>query len=238
MNDGGDRWRQLTLGLFRDTGASFENFHAAGNDEALRALADWAAGQGPWCLLVWGGAGVGKSHLLQAAVRRAAERGVQTMYVPLAEARAYGAAALDGLEELDALAVDDVDALAGERDWEDALFALYNRMQSAGRRLLVSAATSPRELPLVLPDLKSRLAAALVYRLVPLSDDDKRAALIAAAAARGIGMPEAIANYLLRRLPRDWSALHSALEALDAASLSEGRSLTVPFVREVLKLED
>ena len=111
-------------------------------------------------------------------------------------------------------------------------------MQSAGRRLLVSAATSPRELPLVLPDLKSRLAAALVYRLVPLSDDDKRAALIAAAAARGIGMPEAIANYLLRRLARDWSALHSALEALDAASLSEGRSLTVPFVREVLKLED
>ena len=234
----GDRWRQLTLTLFRDIGASFENFHAAGNEEALGALADWAAGTGPWCVLLWGGAGVGKSHLLQAAVRAAAERGAQAMYVPLAEARAYGVEALEGLDELAVLALDDVEVLAGQRPWEDALFTLYNRMQAAGRRLLVSAAAPPRELPFTLPDLRSRLTAALVYRLQPLSDDARRAALVAAAAARGIGMPESVASYLLRRLPRDWPALQAALQRLDSASLSEGRSLTIPFVREVLRLED
>jgi len=234
----GDRWRQLTLTLFRDSGASFGNFHAAGNEEALGALADWARGAGPWCMLLWGGEGVGKSHLLQAAVGAAAARGAQAMYVPLAEARAYGVEALEGLEELAALALDDVEVLAGQRAWEDALFTLYNRMQAAGRRLLVSAAAPPRDLAFALPDLRSRLAAALVYRLQPLTDDDKRAALVAAAAARGIGMPESVATYLLRRLPRDWSTLHAALAKLDAASLSEGRSLTVPFVREVLRLEE
>ena len=64
------------------------------------------------------------------------------------------------------------------------------------------------------------------------------AALIATAAARGISLPDNVASYLLRRLPRDWPALHAALAMLDTASLSAGRSLTVPFVREVLRLEE
>jgi DnaA family protein len=238
MNAGGERWRQLTLGLFRDVGANFANFEAGGNVEALRAVAEWAGGAGPWCLLLWGGSGVGKSHLLQSAVRAAAERGAPSMYVPLAEALAYGVEALDGLETLATLALDDLEVLAGRRAWEETLFALYNRMQAAGGRLLVSASAAPRELPFALPDLGSRFAAALVYRLKPLSDDERRAALVAAAAGRGIHLPEAVATYLLRRVPRDWSALHAALDSLDAASLSAGRSLTVPFVREVLRLEE
>ena len=238
MSAGGERWRQLTLTLFRDTGASFDNYHAGHPPEALRALSAWAAGDGPWCLLLWGASGVGKSHLLQAAIRAAGERGAQTMYVPLREARDYGADALDGLDQLDALALDDVDATAGDRAWEDALFALYNRMHASGGRLLLSCPAAPRDLPLALPDLRSRLSAALVYHLQPLDDDDKHAALIAAAAARGIGLPETVASYLLRRLPRDWPALHAALATLDTASLSAGRSLTVPFVREVLRLEE
>lgn len=238
MSAGGERWRQLTLGLFRDAGASFGNYEAGGNVEALRAVAEWAGGAGPWCLLLWGGSGVGKSHLLQAAVRAAAERGAPSMYVPLAEALAYGVEALEGLETLGALALDDLEVLAGRRAWEEKLFALYNRMQAVGGRLLVSASAAPRELPFALPDLGSRFAAALVYRLKSLSDDERRAALVAAAAGRGIHLPEAVATYLLRRVPRDWSALHAALDRLDAASLSAGRSLTVPFVREVLRLEE
>ena len=54
-------------------------------------------------------------------------------------------------------------------------------------------------------------------------------------AARG---PEAVAAYLLRRLPRRWPELMAALEKLDQASLSAGRALSVPFVREVLELPD
>jgi DnaA family protein len=238
MSAGGERWRQLTLGLFRDVGAGFDNYHPAGNDEALSALAQWAHGAGPWCMLLWGGCGVGKSHLLQAAVRAAAERGAQAMYVPLAEALGYGVEALDGLDTLAALALDDLEVVTGRRAWEEALFALYNRMQAVGGRLLVSAAAAPRELPFALSDLRSRFAAALVYRLKPLSDDERRAALVAAAAGRGIHLPEPVASYLLRRVPRDWSALQAALARLDGASLSAGRSLTVPFVREVLRLED
>jgi len=237
MSAGSERWRQRTLALFRDAGASFEGFESAGNAEAVAATRVWAAGRGPWCVLLWGAAGVGKSHLLQAAVRELAERGARTMYVPLFELRAWGVEALDGLDELDALALDDVDALLGERAAEERLFTLYNRVQAAGGRLLLGAPAAPRELGCVLPDLKSRLAAALVFHLVPLADDARRDALVHAAAARGIALPAAVASYLLRRLPRDWAALNGALDLLDTASLSAGRPLTIPFVREVLGLD-
>lgn len=238
MSAGGDRWRQTTLALYREPGASFDRYQGAGNEEALDAAQAWAAGRGPWCLLLWGAQGVGKSHLLQAAISATAGRGARAMYVPLFELRTWGTAALEGLDQLDALALDDIDALLGDRAWEERLFALYNTMQAAGLRLLLSAPAAPRDLPCVLPDLQSRLAAVLVFHLAPLGDDAKRAALVQAAAARGIAMPDAVAAYLLRRLPRDWTALNAALDALDTASLSAGRVLTVPFVRDVLGLDD
>jgi MoxR-like ATPase len=91
-------------------------------------------------------------------------------------------------------------------------------------------------LPLGLPDLRSRLSAALVYHLIELNDEDKARALMAAAARLGMGLPETVAAHLLRRLPRDWRALHAALEQLNEASLSAGRALTLPFVRATLAL--
>ncbi len=238
MSAGGDRWRQRTLALFRDAGASFDSFEPAGNSEVVTAVRAWAAGQGPWCLYLWGAAGVGKSHLLQAAVRQVSGRGARTMYLPLFELRSWGTEALDGLDDLDALALDDVDALLGERGREERLFTLYNRMQGAGGQLLVAAPVAPRELRCTLPDLQSRLSAALVFHLAPLGDEARCAALMHAAAARGIALPATVAVYLLRRLPRDFTALNAVLNTLDAASLSAGRPLTIPFVREVLGLDD
>ena len=222
------RWRQLTLGLFGQPPPSFDSFFPGANGEAVRAVQHWAAGgPGPWCVLLWGAHGVGKSHLLQSALRAADAAGAPCMYLPLTEALRHGAGLLDGL-----------DAVAGLPDWETALFALYNGVQARGHRLLVSAVSNPQHLPLGLPDLRSRLSAALVYHLIELNDEDKARALMAAAARLGMGLPETVAAHLLRRLPRDWRALHAALEQLNEASLSAGRALTLPFVRATLALPD
>ena len=232
------RWPQLGLRLFRGAVPGFDGFHPGPNAEAVRALERWAAGEGHWCLVAWGGAGIGKSFLLQAALAAADERGAAVMFLPLREAAAFGPAVLDDLATLEALALDDLDAVAGDRAWNEALFNLYNRLQARGGRLLLSADAAPRALPFVLDDLRSRLASGLVYHLEPLDDEDKRLALVKAAAARGLQMPDAVATYLLRRLPRRWPELVAALERLDQASLSAGRALSVPFVREVLDLQD
>ena len=76
----------------------------------------------------------------------------------------------------------------------------------------------------------------MVYQLKPLDDAQRMQALRLRAQQRGFEMPYETASYLLRRLPRDLSALMSLLERLDTASLAAQRKLTVPFVKSVLKL--
>lgn len=232
------RWPQLALRLFPGEMPALSSFHPGSNPEVPSAVGRWVAGEGPWCVLLWGGSEVGKSYLLQGALAALEARACNAMYLPLREAAPLGPELLEGLASLDALCLDDVDAVAGDAAWNEALFVLYNQMQAAGRRLLLATAPPPRDLPLVLPDLRSRLAGALVYHVLALDDDARGEALVAAAARRGMQMPEAVCTYLLRRLPRRWQALTDALVRLDRASLSAGRLLTVPFVREVLALDD
>jgi DnaA family protein len=85
-----------------------------------------------------------------------------------------------------------------------------------------------------LPDLKSRLGWGPVFQLATLSDRDKQAALQMRARRRGLELGNEVAEYLLRRCPRDMDSLFSLLNQLDRASLVAQRRLTIPFVRELL----
>jgi DnaA family protein len=73
-----------------------------------------------------------------------------------------------------------------------------------------------------------------VEPLQPLADADKAAALQRRALRRGMTLPDDVARYLLRRIPRDMGALMAALERLDRASLEAKRRLTIPFVRDLI----
>ncbi len=231
--------QQLSLGIGLSDYATFANFHApAGSPQAqaLGALSAQLQG-GEAFVYLWGAGGVGLTHLLQAACHQAQAQGWRIAYLPLAELLDCDpAAVLTGLESLDYLALDDVQVVAGRADWELALFNLYNLLRDNDRRLLVAARTSPRELPLQLEDLRSRLQWGLTIQLPPLGDGDKRLALQSRARARGLELNDEVANYLLQRLPRTTHELFSQLHRLDAASLAEQRRLTIPFVKRVLGL--
>lgn len=216
--------RQLALAVQLRETASFASYWAGGNAEtvaALRALRDPT--------LLYGPPRSGRTHLLQAVCR---EHG--GAYLPLREAAAYGPEALEGLESAPLLALDDLDAVAGERDWELALLRLVDRRRAAGKPFLVSAAAPPEHLPLALPDLRTRLAACVVLGLAPLGDAERAALLKDRARARGLVLPEELTRWLLHTQARSPGALVEALDALDRASLREKRRLTLPFAQAVL----
>lgn len=223
--------RQLPLAVRLRDFAVFDSFEPGPNGAVVAALADPAA-TAP-ALWVWGPEGSGKSHLLQAAC--AAHD--SAAYLPLRELLAAGAEVLQGWEGRGLVCMDDVDALAGRRDWELAAFALFNRLWERGGRLVVSASAGPAGTRFLLPDLGSRLAWGGVFRLAPLSDDDRVAALRRRAAQRGFELPAESARYLLRRMPRDMRALCGWLDKLDIASLAAGKRLTLPFVKSVIEAE-
>lgn len=227
---------QLTLALFDEPHPDLADFVPGQNAIALAALNAWSAGQDPWFVLVSGRSGSGKSHLVQAAIRAVDEGRDRAMYVPLREVLEHGPAVLEGLESMDFLAIDDIDAAAGDPGFEHRLFDLYNQLHARGRHLLASASTGPRGFRFVLPDLGSRLSSALSFDLKELDDDDKQALLQRRAERRGLSMPAPVARYLISRLRRDMHELNVIFERIDAASLSAGRELTIPFVRDVLGL--
>lgn len=224
------RFPQLPLGVGLRDDATFANFLAGPNAAAVAVLESGAE----QAVYLWGGWGSGRTHLLQAACHAAAAAGGAPAYLPLSEAEDLSPTMLEGLEAAPLVCLDDVQAVAGRPDWERGLFALYNQVREAGGRLVAAAEAAPGALGLSLPDLASRFAWGPVYHLEPLSDEQKREALRRRAARRGMELGEDVANYLLRRCPRDLHSLFGLLERLDHASLAAQRRLTIPFVREVL----
>lgn len=223
---------QLALPLQLADHAVFASYHAAGNETlvaTLQALASGEPGQGCW---LRGAIATGKTHLLQAVCDRA---GDQSIYLPLGTLAAAGPGILEGLADRLIVCIDDIDAVAGDRDWEVALFSLYNALQDAGGQLVASAAAAPRDSGFGLADLESRLSRLPVFQVRALDEADRAAALQLRAGHRGIDLPDDTAVYLLRRVPRDMASLYAMLDRLDLEALRAQRRLTIPFVRDILK---
>ncbi len=226
--------RQLPLGVQLAVTCRFETFHEGPNREAIAALVQLAGGAGGPPLWLYGPRGTGRSHLLQAACARAGERGLAAAYLPLAAARTGDPAMLAGFEGLGLVALDDVDAVAGDAGWERALFTLWNGLAELRGRLVLAAQAAPAAVSFGLPDLASRLAASQVHRLQPLGEAEQAQALVRRAMHRGLELPPETLGFLTRRAPRDFAALCRLLDELDAESLAAQRRLTVPFVRDWL----
>ena len=226
---------QLPLGVQLSETASFETFHAGPNGEVLAALGALPATSAPPLVLLFGPQGAGKSHLLQALTRAASAR-ASCAYLPLGQfAELDPAEALAGFDQADVVCLDDVDAVLGAPAWPLALLRLLDALRAHGGHGVLAAAAPPERLGVALPDLRTRLAAAAIYGLKPLSDDDRARFLLERARARGLELPADAARVLLARLPRDTGSLIAALEALDHALLSAQRRLTVSFVQQWLR---
>jgi DnaA-homolog protein len=212
----------------------FEHFHAGVNAAVLAAVQMLATQPGaPWVYLS-GAAGSGKSHLLMAACHAAHEAGRTVQYLPLRNLHEHFMA-LRGVAGSHFIALDDIDAIAGEREAEHALFDLYNRARADGTALIFAAENVPAQLKLTLPDLRSRLGACTQFTLKALDDGERREVLRRQAALRGIELDDTVLDWLFTRYARDLGALLDLLDRLDQASLAAQRRITVPFLRTFLR---
>jgi DnaA family protein len=220
--------RQLALGVKLRADAVFESFAPGQNSEVVEALR--VAQAAP--IWLWGAHGSGKTHLLQAVCSNAGETAA---YFPLRRSSGLPPEALAGFERTAVLCVDDVDAVAGDRAWEQALFGLFNEAAELRTRLIFAGRVAPRQAAWSIEDWRSRAAACVVYQLRELDDEGRIEALRLRAAQRGLQLPHETSEYLLKRMPRDLPSLLEILDALDEASLVAQRRLTIPFIRDALE---
>lgn len=223
--------RQLLLDVLPAPAPTLQNYIAGPNGEALAAARALAPGR---ALYLWGAAGCGRSHLLKGLANRPDAVYIdkqQTARALRQLANADSAAAMPRV-----IAVDDVHDMDEPR--QAGLFALYNRWRecaATGRAfaLAVAGDRAPLSMPLR-EDLRTRLGWDLIFRLEPLSDGDKLAALSAQATERGLQLGPEVIQWMLTHCERDIRKLAVLLDALDRYSLATGRPITIALLRAML----
>lgn len=176
----------------------------------------------------------GKSHLLQGLCQRSEQQEGRAFYLSLSN-QDLGPDVLSNLAEFDLVALDGLDYVLGDRDWELALFDLVNAISHAGEGWLVLASTCPLpDLSFCLADLASRSRAMHWLQTGQLNDAEKAQVLLRLAEETGFHLPDEVLAFLLDRAPREIGALIRVLNRLAEESLKAQRRMTIPFLKRVL----
>lgn len=227
--------QQLALGLGLRDDSTFDTFYPGKNLQVIAHLKQLSQAEGEPFLYIWGKKGVGCTHLLQAACHWGHARDKRNVYYSLASLNAKPSM-LHGLDKLDLVCLDDIQAIQGNQQWEEALFHAFNHCRASHTRLLIAAHHPPQNCGIALPDLRSRLMWGVTYQVHDLDDAELLMALQLRAHQRGLELPDEVGEFIIRRCPRSMPELYSLLDRLDAASLVAQRKLTIPFVKESLDL--
>ncbi len=174
---------------------------------------------------IWGDPGSGRSHLLHALCHAAPEKRARLL-VPQSPLSSF---AFD--PEVSLYAIDDCDRLPPAR--QIAAFNLFNEVRADPHIAFVATGAAPPMGLTIRDDLRTRLGWGLVYRLAPLSDDEKIAALQIAARERGLALAPDVPPHLLSHFQRDMPSLKGMLDALEQFSLERQRAITLPLLREM-----
>ncbi|AUH71567.1 ATPase regulatory factor involved in DnaA inactivation [Legionella sainthelensi] len=228
--------KQLALAIKLNDQASLEDFNWGNNRLLQQQLENMLHYRENRLLYLWGVAGSGKSHLLQACCQEVNST-QSAIYLPLTLLKEWGPQTIEGIEDQTLICIDDIHIIATDSIWEEALFHLYNKVKDTERNILIiSGNQSPATIPIKLADLRSRLSWGLVIQLMELDDEDKINTLKHHALKRGFDLPESVGQFLLNRCSRNMHDLHHILNRLDDASLEAQRKITIPFVKNILNI--
>ena len=209
---------KVGLGLTTASEASFDTFFIGENELALERVRQ---GERVW---LYGEAATGKTHILHSLVRETVDARYTTERPPN----------LDEDVRSPLLLIDDIDRLCGDEENEYALFAAYEATDFTKTRWVVSAQSAPNEVSFLYRDLASRMSLFERVELQPVPESARGNLLKFWANDRAFGISDEVIQFLLDRTPRTQESLWDTLKKLDRASLLENRTLTIPFVREVM----
>ncbi|HID46823.1 MAG TPA: DnaA regulatory inactivator Hda [Chromatiaceae bacterium] len=227
---------QLPLAVSVPPQITLDDFIPGENRQLLALLAQLATGKNGETLFISGPPASGKTRLLMGLCGQAEQRERSCAYLPLETLSRLSPELLGGMEEMDIIAVDGIQHIAGNAAWEEALFVLFNLAHNRQKNLVFSADRGPAQLPLGLPDLRSRLSWGSAYRLQPLDDDGLMVLLQTQAQKRGLQLNTKVAQWLVTHCSRNPGDLMDLLEQLDQAALAEKRHrLTLPFIQASLQ---
>ncbi|MGO1002876.1 chromosomal replication initiator protein DnaA [Lysobacter sp. CA196] len=233
-----------------DNHYTFDNF-VEGRSNQLGRAAAWQAAQKPGerahnPLLLYGGTGLGKTHLMFAAgnAMRDANPAMRVMYLRSeqffsAMMKALQDKTMDGFkrqfQRVDALLIDDIQFFAGKDRTQEEFFHTFNALFDGKQQIILTCDRYPREVEGLEPRLKSRLAWGLSVAIEPPDFETRAQIVISKAKERGAAVPEEVAFLLAKKMRSNVRDLEGALNTLTARANFTGRAITTEFAQETLR---
>lgn len=233
-----------------DNHYTFENF-VEGRSNQLGRAAAWQAAQKPGDrahnpLLLYGGTGLGKTHLMFAAGNemRRQNPGMRVLYLRSeqffsAMLKALQDKTMDGFkrqfQQVDALLIDDIQFFAGKDRTQEEFFHTFNALFDGRQQIILTCDRYPREVEGLEPRLKSRLAWGLSVAIEPPDFETRAQIVLSKARERGLVVPEDVALLLAKKMRSNVRDLEGALNTLAARANFTGRAISADFAQETLR---
>lgn len=197
-------------------------------------------------LLLYGGTGLGKTHLMHAAgnLMRARNPGARVLYLRSEQfvngmVRALAQKSMDDFKQrfrsVDALLIDDIQFFAGKNSTQEEFFHTFNTLFDGKQQIILTCDRYPREVENLEPRLKSRLGWGLSVAIEPPDFETRAAILLSKAHDKGLAVPQEVAMLLARRIRSNVRDLEGALNTLAARANFFGREISVEFAQETLR---
>jgi chromosomal replication initiator protein len=228
---------------------TFES-HVEGKSNQLARAASIQVGENPGRaynpLFIYGGVGLGKTHLMQAAGNLivASDRHAQVAYVHSERFVADMVKALrhNAINEfkkhyrsLDALLIDDIQFFAGKTHSQEEFFHTFNTLLEGQRQVVITSDRFPKEITGVQERLISRFGSGLTVPIDPPELETRVAILRKKAKAKGLELPEDVAFFVARQIRSNVRELEGALHRIMASARFTGRGIDTDLAREALK---
>jgi chromosomal replication initiator protein len=197
-------------------------------------------------LFLYGGVGLGKTHLMQAVghMIKLRQREMRLAYV---SSEAFTNDVINSLRydrmvsfrdkyrNVDVLLMDDIQFIAGKERTQEEFFHTFNTLYEAQKQVVISSDQPPKDIAGLEERLRSRFAWGLTADLQPPDTETKRAILAKKSEEQGVKLPEAVGEFIAARIKTSIRDLEGALTRLIAYSSLTGAEISLPMAQQVLK---
>ncbi|PVZ68228.1 chromosomal replication initiator protein DnaA [Pelagibaculum spongiae] len=242
-------------GLFVDTGSSinrqfsFDNFVEGKSNQLARAAA-FQVSENPGTaynpLFLYGGVGLGKTHLMHAIGNQVLQQNPDARVLYLNSERFVGdmvrALQNNAIAEfkrfyraLDVLMIDDIQFFAGKERSQEEFFHTFNHLLEGQQQVILTCDRYPKEINGLEDRLKSRFGWGLTVQLEPPELETRVAILMSKAEQARVQLPYEVAFFIAKKIRSNVRELEGALKRVIASAQFTGKPITMDFVKDALK---